>query len=153
MDSPVEAWKFWNWFLFLVLFIPLVNRGIDLAILSLVVVISLLLLGLSYGLRRQLASMCIPKSELDAYSKGLGRSLAAAAPIAFFACVIVFFAVEAFAEHLGVWDKIDDWESHFIVQYGILLTVLSLFGLIGWLLWGREGYRKHIHRLKMSESH
>ena len=157
-DSPFEAWKFCNWLLYF--WSPPFIAAIGISGRSLVSVVLLSVLGVGliilsvfyYRLRRSLVSIGIAKSELIAYSKGLGRSLAASAFIALLVCVIVYFTVEVFAKNLGVWDTIGSWEPNLIIQFVILMTVMSLFGVIGWLLWGRHVYSKHIHRFNMVES-
>lgn len=158
-DSPIDTWKFFNWLLYL--WSPPFIGAIAFSGRSLVSIVLLLVLGIGmiilsvfyYRLRRSLVSMGIPKSELVAYANGTGSSLAASALIAMLVCVVVYFAFEAIAKHLGVWETIGSWEPNLIIQCVILMTVMSLFGLIGWLLWGRHVYSKHIHRFNMIESH
>lgn len=147
-DSPIEAWKFCNWLRFLWIwpFIPLMvisgKTTLKYVVISVLVISTMVLVVMYHKLRRTLIAKGIEKTELAAFTKGIGRSNAASIVVAVPVLLGTVFVLKWTLTSFGVWDSVD--QVNLMTKLAGSYAMIALSGCIGWLLWGRRVYSKRV---------
>lgn len=156
LDSPAAIWKFVNWLpLILVwpfcVFMVLLDTSFSWTRLGVIVICGTVICIAYYVLRNALVAKGAAKSDLDAISKGIGRSSVATILIAVPIFGVTLISLSMFAGALGFGNTFDNGLP-VIAQIAISLFLMAACAFIGWGLKGRKVYEKYVSKLNVGES-
>ena len=104
-----------------------------------------------FALRHILVSKGAAKSELDAVSKGIGRSFVFTALIAFPTGFALLGATLISVKLLGFWDTFGN-DLHVTMELAICMLWVAVPTYIGWRLKGKSVYEECIRQLGATSS-
>ena len=147
-DSPAAIWRFWNWLPITLLWpilvtMALLDIGFSWITLSVMVSCGTVICVAYYILRNVLVSKGAAKSDLDAISKGIGRSSAATALIGGLIAVVTMISISFFTKTIGVYETFVN-ETNLIMQFVVAFTIGAISVYIGWRFKGRDVYENYV---------
>lgn len=155
-DSPAAIWKFMNWLPLLLLLpfvvtIALLDIGFSWIRLGVTVICGVVVCIAYYILRNLLVSKGAARRDLDAISKGIGRSTAATALIGGLVFVVAFALISIFTKATGTYEAFVN-ETNLVMQFVIGLTMIVMSVYLGWKIKGRKVYEKYLPKPVVGES-
>ncbi len=161
-NSLIETWTLVNWVPALVFFsILFVGAALDTVLdvpssvyylgVGIFVVCTIPYIISYYALRNVLVSTGVAKGDLDAISKGMGRSIAFTGLVAMPVFIAIIGVMAGAAKLLGFWDTFTHG-LHAITQIAISLSLIVVSAFAGWMLKGRSVYEKYTRQIGVSDS-